>query len=168
LWWLASAAGVVVAISTGVAIDWSIAVVVAGVAVAVDRSTAVALVVVVAVNLSTASCWSTSAADGSSFAVAVKARRVGSVDGSAVAVEWLTVAVTVGSVTVALMGERGDGILASTVWVGNSPLGKIVSSLLFGVVVVADRSIAVGNVVAVDRSTASSCPMSDGFEWSEP
>jgi len=65
------------------------------------------------------------------------------VAGVAVAVDRST-AVAVCSVTAALMGERGDGILASTVGVGNSPLGKIASP----------RTV-VGSVVAVDRSTAS-------------
>jgi len=74
-------------------------------------------------------------------------------------------------------GERDDGILVSTVGVGNSPLGKIASprdgsaavaidwstasssSCCCAVTVAVDRSTASCGVaaVAVDRSTAASC-----------
>jgi len=144
--------------------DAMIAAVVAVVIVAVVAvDTAVALVVAVAVNLSTASRWSTSAADGSSFAVVVKRWSTSAADGSSFAVVVKarrvgSVAVTVGSVTAALMGERGDGILAST-FVGNSPLGKMVSSLLFAI----DRSTAL--TVAVEACVFDLCE--SDFEFCE-
>jgi len=57
-----------------------------------------------------------------------------------------------------IAAERGDGILASTVGVGNSPLGKIASPQ-DGSAVAVDWSVAgvavISGVVAVDWSAAA-------------
>jgi len=128
---------------------------------------------VVAVNWSTAVVV---AVVGATTAVVV------AVVGASVAVDRLTASAVIATAVAALMGgERGDGILASTVCVGNSPLGKIASSraplwvsrlvplVVLGVAV--DRSTAVA-VVAVEWSTAvlgavdwSTADGSFGFKW---